>query len=106
MAIATEVQTTPRGAIPADNFGDRLRRSRRFAGLKVQELADAVSVAAPTITQWELSSKRPRDQVGAARKIAEVCGVDYIWLLTGDAMTRGCLVRSRPIPTSPLVAAS
>ncbi len=39
----------------------RLLRER--AGLTQQELADALDVARPTLTRWELSSRTPRGEL-------------------------------------------
>ena len=92
-------ETADRGTavIPPETFGERVRRSRRHAGLTAPQLAVQLGLSPGAVAQWETEGKRPRDIVGTSQEVARICGVDYIWLLTGDGKTRGCLALPPPV---------
>lgn len=41
------------------NFGERLRKARIDAGLKIKELASILGVTADTVINWELRGRKP-----------------------------------------------
>jgi transcriptional regulator with XRE-family HTH domain len=74
------VMTT--NARPEWTFGDRLRKSREFAGLKQEEMAAIFDVSPATISNWENGQRMPRHgELDLARRWAEETGVDVAWLL-------------------------
>lgn len=77
---------TTQAWIPTDTFGSRLLLVRRQKGMTVEVAAKLCGVAQPTWTTWENGAK-PRDHVGAVRKISEALGVDRDWLMWGGPLT-------------------
>ncbi|MBW1669766.1 MAG: helix-turn-helix transcriptional regulator [Deltaproteobacteria bacterium] len=41
------------------NFGERLRKARMDAGLKIKELAGLIGVTEDTVINWEVRGRRP-----------------------------------------------
>ena len=67
-------------------FKDRLKRARKKAGLTQAQLADLVGIKQASISEIERGLTR---HSGHVIKIAQVCGVEPIWLAHGTgAMTR------------------
>lgn len=67
-------------------FKDRLKRARKKAGLTQAQLADLVGIKQASISEIERGITR---QSGHVIKIAQVCGVEPIWLAHGTgAMTK------------------
>jgi len=57
------------------NFGERLRKARMDAGLKIRELAELIGVTEDTVINWELRGRRPIRRSGREKVedfIAEV----------------------------------
>jgi phage repressor protein C with HTH and peptisase S24 domain len=68
---------------PADKRrGQRLRERRKALGLDVSELAQAIGVSQPAVSQWEIGVTAPsRKKVG---KLAQILRVPVSWLLTDE----------------------
>ena len=68
----------------------RLKFARELAGLNQRELAEHFGVSRGAITQWENppGKKQSIPTVDKFPKLAKVCDVDLIWLLTGEGMPR------------------
>jgi phage repressor protein C with HTH and peptisase S24 domain len=68
---------------PADKRrGQRLRDRRKALGLDVSELAKAIGVSQPAVSQWEIGITAPsRKKVG---KLAQILRVPVSWLVTDE----------------------
>jgi len=68
---------------PADKRrGQRLRDRRKALGLDVSELAAAIGVSQPAVSQWEIGITAPsRKKVG---KLAQILKVPVSWLVTDE----------------------
>lgn len=66
-----------------DAWRKRLVLARQHAGIGSLELARQLGVNRNCVYQWETGA-RPRDIFGVTQRIADICGVDYVWLLAGD----------------------
>jgi phage repressor protein C with HTH and peptisase S24 domain len=68
---------------PADKRrGQRLRERRKALGLDVSELAQAIGVSQPAVSQWEIGVTAPsRKKVG---KLAQILRVPVSWLVTDE----------------------
>lgn len=71
-------QTTP---LPQFTVHDRLRKAREFAGLEQGELADLLEVARSTVSNYETGATT-RLKSYVLRRWAELCNVDYEWILS------------------------
>jgi transcriptional regulator with XRE-family HTH domain len=71
---------TPRQGVP-----HRLREMRQFAGLTLEELADAVGMTAQTIQKYETEPQRLR--VADLDKFAEALGCSRAALVGDDAVS-------------------
>lgn len=60
---------------------DRMKQARKFAQLTQKQLAERVGVSQPVISQLESGENL---QSVHLLKIAEVCGVDPLWLSSGE----------------------
>jgi len=60
------------------SFGERLRQTRKQAGLTQQELAKLAGVATRSISQYETDSMQPRSET--IQVLAKVLNVNPIWL--------------------------
>jgi len=67
------------------DFKQRVRAARKFAGLKQSELADKVGIKQATISEME-TGKTVSSSYTAS--IAHACGVDPLWLETGQGDMR------------------
>lgn len=67
--------------VPEWTLGDRLRKARRRAGLKQEEMAVALGVTANCYGNWEADNNGPRDLVGVARRVEELTGTPADWTL-------------------------
>lgn len=56
--------------------GDEIRRARLSAGMKQDELAEAIGVNRCTISEWERETKKPTGEKW--RAICEACDVDPV----------------------------
>lgn len=81
MCIHSPVPMSDRGEI-----GKRVREARQLAGLRVKHVADACNRMPNTVYRWEQGRKDPC--LADARTIAQLCGVSYAWLLTGEGCAR------------------
>lgn len=79
--------TAQHETIPAWTCGDRLRKAREHAGLKQQELADAIGIARGSVTNYESDKHPPRKIVLNAWAMAT--GVNPKWLETGEGESGG-----------------
>lgn len=84
------------------NFGDRLRKIRREAGISQAEFADRIGVGHGSLANWESDLARCRDEVGVAKAIEKEFGVPASWTLglsdsgLGEPDTRGYPIA--PVP--------
>ena len=62
--------------------GQRLRERRKAMGLDVTELAKAIGVSQPAVSQWEIGVTAPSRKKVA--KLAQILRVPVAWLLTDD----------------------
>ena len=68
------------------NIGDRVKRARKHAGLNQRELAKAIGITQPSLSELERGESRSSAYLV---QIASVCGVDARWLATGEGMMEG-----------------
>lgn len=78
-----QLRDTSLVAAEPSNLKDRVKQARTFAGLTQEELAKLVGVSQPVISQLERGDNL---QSVHLLKIAEVCGVDPIWLSSGHGV--------------------
>jgi transcriptional regulator with XRE-family HTH domain len=70
-------------SIPQNTLGARLLLARQHhADLTLKKLAEMVHIDRETLARWEHDGGRPHPAI--LREIAEACGVDSDWLITGD----------------------
>ncbi len=62
--------------------GQRIRARREELGMDVSELAEAIGVSQPAVSQWEIGVTAPRRQKIA--KLAEILRVPVTWILSDD----------------------
>lgn len=62
-------------------IGDRVKRARKHAGLNQRELAKAIGITQPSLSELERGESRSSAYLV---QIASVCGVDASWLATGS----------------------
>lgn len=68
---------------PADKRrGQRLRERRKAMGLDITELAKAIGVSQPAVSQWEIGITAPNRKKVA--KLAQILRVPVSWLLTDE----------------------
>lgn len=60
----------------------RIKEARLRAGLSLHRLAVKADVTPHTVIAWEKGDREPRGD--ELRAIADACGVDAGWLLTGE----------------------
>jgi transcriptional regulator with XRE-family HTH domain len=77
------------------DFGDRVRKARQHIDMTATELSLKLGLSKTAVTYWEHGG-RPRDLVDVAMKVADITGVDLMWLLAGDSSTRRCLCNQEP----------
>ncbi len=63
-------------------LGQRIKEARTKAGLSQEALADKLNIARRTVLEYEKGLSDPK--VSTLQRIAEICGVDSAWLLTGN----------------------
>ncbi len=76
------------GRIPTFTIGDRLRKARLSVDddLDVRQFAEMLGVDRNTVTNYELEKTRPSKMKPLVlRQWALVTGVDFDWLLNGEA---------------------
>ena len=61
-------------------IGDRVKRARKHAGLNQRDLAKAIGITQPSLSELERGESRSSAYL---IQIASVCGVDANWLATG-----------------------
>jgi len=68
---------------PADKRrGQRLRERRKAIGMDITELAKAIGVSQPAVSQWEIGITAPNRKKVA--KLAQILRVPVAWLLTEE----------------------
>lgn len=68
---------------PADKRrGQRLRERRKAIGMDVTELANALGVSQPAVSQWEIGATAPNRKKVA--KLAQILRVPASWIMTDD----------------------
>lgn len=91
--MALLLQTHEGGTIPDWTLGDRIRKARETLKgpdgerTTIEQLAELIGCGKSTLGSWELDSHRPN--INTVRRIAEVTGVDLVWLAGGDYDERG-----------------
>lgn len=63
-------------------FGQRMKKARKEARVKQQELSKKTGIAVTSISRYENDERNPT--VDYARKIADILGVDANYLLYGE----------------------
>lgn len=63
------------------NFGDRIRKVRREAGLNQDDMAERIGFGQGSIANWESGVSQCRDQVSVAKAIERAFGVPAMWTL-------------------------
>jgi site-specific recombinase XerD/transcriptional regulator with XRE-family HTH domain len=90
------------------NFGDRLRKIRREAGISQAEFADRINVGHGSLANWESDVSQCRNEVEVARAIEREFGVPASWTLglddpgLGESTTRGYSIDGEPDGTAGL----
>ena len=70
---------------PADKRrGQRLRERRKAVGLDITELAKAIGVSQPAVSQWEIGTTAPNRKKVA--RLAQILRVPASWILSDDEM--------------------
>lgn len=64
-------------------LGARMRSARKAAELSIKELAARLGVRPGTLVSWESGQRQP--SVHQLALLAEACGADVAWLVTGRA---------------------
>lgn len=80
---------------------DRIKQARKHAGLTQRELAQAVGVSQPVISQLESGENL---QSVHLLKIASCCGVDPVWLAEGSGEMTLAISHSSEVALAPLSA--
>jgi transcriptional regulator with XRE-family HTH domain len=70
-----------RDLIPEWTFADRLRKSRRSAGMTQRQMSAALEVGEAAYGQWESGNNVPREVIEIARRVEKITGVRATWLL-------------------------
>lgn len=65
-----------------DDLSKRIKKSREYAGLTQEYIADKLGVSSKSIKNYEKDSKNVT--VDVVKNISLACGVDLVWLLTGQ----------------------
>ena len=76
-----------------ETFGLRMRKARKKAGLKQQELADKTGIAVTSIRRYESGERSPTNDY--VLKIAEALGASIIHLQYGSAAVAEATTRPR-----------
>lgn len=79
--ITTDTLSTEAMRIPAWTLGDRLNKSRRAAGISVQDMAEQLGVNRRTVTNYEQDHTEPR--FPTIKLWADLTGVPAAWLRYG-----------------------
>ena len=82
MALPSDQQPPPR--IPQWTLGERMSKSRRAAGYSQAQMAEKFEASEATISSWETEARRPHNLLDVLKRWAELCNVDYTWLVTGS----------------------
>lgn len=69
-------------SLPTWTLQDRIRKAREHAGLKQEELAQAIGSTRQTLGRWENGSHTPTEKNLAA--LAEATGVPMEWFYQDD----------------------
>lgn len=70
----------------AMTIGERVKRARKHAGLNQRDLAKAIGITQPSLSELERGESRSSAYL---IQIASVCGVDASWLATGKGNMLG-----------------
>jgi transcriptional regulator with XRE-family HTH domain len=70
---------------PRNTFAERLSLVRNHHGWNVKVAALACGVSPATWRTWERGAS-PHGMEEACKRISELAGVDYVWLMTGHRM--------------------
>jgi transcriptional regulator with XRE-family HTH domain len=97
--MATTDAEQQAGWVPdaADAFGARLALLRQRMGWgNVKEAAAACGLPVESWRNWERDNREPRNYLEICRTISNATGVDFMWLLTGQAPAEGGPVVDMP----------
>lgn len=73
--------------VPVDTFGARLALVRQTKGWNIAEAARACELSHTSWRNWE-QGRSPHGMESVARKIADVTGCSYEWLMAGGELSR------------------
>jgi len=74
---------TKKEPTPADRRrGQRIRERRKEIGMDITELATAIGVSQPAVSQWEIGSTAPSRRKIA--RLAEILRVPITWIISDD----------------------
>jgi phage repressor protein C with HTH and peptisase S24 domain len=79
--------------------GQRLRERRKAIGLDVTELANALGVSQPAVSQWEVGATAPNRKKLA--KLAQILRVPVSWIMSEDDAP----ATTPEVPQTPVIAA-
>lgn len=77
---------TMTGSVPEWTLGDRLTKARKIAGLDQSQMAERHGVTHSTVSAWENDVSQPRHLIEAITRYAEISGLSFVWLLTGEGL--------------------
>lgn len=69
-----------------DTIGSRLKAARKTAKLTQQQLADALRIDRVNVSQWESDTTKPAQE--RYTTLANILGVDKLWLMFGESEVR------------------
>lgn len=91
---------TKKDPSPADKRrGQRLRERRKALGMDITELAKAIGVSQPAVSQWEIGVTAPSRRKVA--KLAQILRVPAAWIIADDEPQSGTTAPAAP----PVIAA-
>ena len=64
-----------------ETIGRRLAFARKRAGMRQEDLANALSITRATVVNWETRTKIP---IVALKACAKILAVDFEWLKSGE----------------------
>lgn len=73
------------GIIPELTIAERLHLARYMAGMEIQQLCAATGISRGTVANYESRAWDRRRNPAFIRLWADATGVNYSWLMTGEA---------------------
>ena len=78
------------GWVAEDTWGARLALVRQRMGWNYEQAGQACTIEPETWRQWEKVGRSPRKIHEVARRIADVSGANYVWLMAGGPLRSRC----------------